>query len=244
MTEWRKMPWAVSTNDMAIEAAKAHVDEIAEAIEGLGDKRWIREKPKPGLLTGWTVDDRRGSRLTSLAVIVERLNEAFVTFGLYVDVGRSNRMVYTDCDARVVDRVYENPVDLVRLVSDLYSAAINAEDREPATKEAVIGHDGLDAASALGMFEMADRHGMDPSRPVRIERWGRSPLSPSSTRIVGSMRAHTETFLDETPGRIRMSVHANGSLRLKPEMHVTQWDGFDPMEILHMHRTLSEGRLA
>jgi hypothetical protein len=244
VTDWRTMPWAVSATDMAVEETRELIRQTAEALELLEGRCWKREDPKPRLLCGWSVDDRKDGRETSLAVMVDTLNEAFVTIGMFVGIAASNRMVYVNCDVRIVEHVHDRPVELVRFISELYSAAIASEDRVAATKEVVTRRGGMDAGSALAMFEMAERHGMDPSRPVRIERWGSSPLSPSSTRVVGSMKSHTDVSADETPGRVRITAHPNGGLTLKPEMRVVHSDGFDAMEILHMHRTASEGKTA
>lgn len=237
MTDWRTIPWAVNTTDAAVRKARAMIEDVKEALEVLKDRDWKRGRPDAYVHTNWNVDGTgKEHASTSLEIMVQDLSESIALVGLLVETGGSSRTVHVTCSAEIFEHLHGQPGEMVRLTSELLSTAIEAEDRVMDAWEAGTGRRKADPQEAMRLFEIAERHVVDMSKPIMVERSGSSPLSPSSIRIVGSMKAHADPSAYVAAARIRLSVHPGGVLQLKNETSTMRSDGFDAMEILHMHR--------
>jgi len=241
VTDWTDMPWRAMRDPASIEAADAAIDAMALALDEIPNDAWREERPAGGALSCWTAIKKDADDVEiAVDILVEHPVGGLCRASVDVEHAGITRTARIVCDPELIEHLLDDPQGMIGTVSRLLTKAVETTDCMPTTRSPRMDHAGLDAEGASMLVEEAERCGMDPSAPVRIETWGPCPMSRSVVRTTGSGLQRIETMLDDVLSSVKLSAHADRSVWLSPLISTVDSDGFDAMQLLQIHRAIAE----
>lgn len=236
MTNWSDMPWTAMHDGGAAASTIRMVEAISKTLPEMENAEW-RPLPLTHRMNGSWRCERTEVDGTTKSMEVHTYTFQHL---MHVDVriaGDGEWRCTVRCHGSLISHPDETPIETARIVARLFDRAVNAE-RVVENRRPVIHRDAdLTPAEAVMMVEEAALQGIDATRPFEVERWGPTPLSPSSTAVDqdddGRVR---ETDHGAPTAVVRLSLLSGGAVSLQPFVDLYQCHGFDALEMLRMHR--------
>lgn len=225
MTRWQDLPWVVAGDDAAATAATEAADAFERILRLGRDAGPEIDESNDEVIAKWTVPGSP-DHLTSIVVASRSLGSVHLV-GL---TGTDYRMASVEC---AIDTVREPRIRHSAIV-DAVVAMLRAAARGPRATHTVRAMDEIEAVRT------AIRLGTDWAETFEAVRRDRTPLGPCVLQVSapsGLPHAVDEERTDA--GFVKLKL-TNGLVLLHPSHASRECDGFDAMETLRMHQTLSE----
>jgi hypothetical protein len=238
MTSWTDMPWTVMRDEGAVARSLGMAEAIEDALSTMHDAQWRRMPLNPRMNASWAWDRTEVDGTTTSMTIKTYTFEHLVHIDVRI-AGDGERNCSVRCHGSLIGHPDETPVGTARVVARLLDAAANAERVLENQVHLTRTHEELTPAEAVMMMTEATEQDIDITRPFEVERWGPTPLAPSSASVdqddAGTVR---ETEHDAPTTYVRLSLMSGGAVWLQPSITRHLCSGFDVIETLRIHREL------